>query len=74
MDPRPVLLENFPSMEMSNLLEFLKFGVADCCLFPIPEFLRSLGGGKILVLLVQMEILVPLVSLEPGVEVFLIQL
>ena len=68
------ILVNFPSMEASNLSDFLIFGEADFRLLPIPGLLKSSSGGAVLVLLITMEILVPVMSLESGVEVSLIPL
>ena len=62
-------------MEVSNLLDFLKYGVADCCILSIYGItLRPQGGIE-----APMEILVliPLVtelSLESRVEYLLIPL
>ena len=66
------LLVNFSSMEVSNLSESLRFGVADCLLFPIPGLHIALEDGAVLVQLVLMEILVLLLLLESGVEFFLL--
>ena len=67
-------LVNFTSMAASNLSEFLIFGEVDCHLFPIPGLLISSAGGVVLVPLIPMGILVPVLSLESGVEAFLIKL
>ena len=61
-------------MEVSNLLESLRFGVEDCLLLPILGFQIASAVGSVLVLLVKMEIIVPVLSLEAGVEVSLISL
>ena len=74
MGGKTKLLVKFPSIEVSNLLEYLIFGEVDCLLFPIPRLPRSSVGGEVLVLIVPMEILVPVLSLEAGVEVPLILL
>ena len=68
------LLAKFPSMEESNLLESPRFGVADFLLFSIPGLHISSEGGVVLVTLAPMEILVPVMLLEYGVEVLLIPL
>ena len=61
------LLVNFPSMEVSNLSESLRYGVADCLLFPTPGLQIDSAGRAVLVPLFPMEILVPVLSLEYGV-------
>ena len=66
------LLVKFSSTEVSNLLESLIFREADYYLFPIPGLLRYSAGEAVLVPLVPMGILVLLMSMESGVEVFLI--
>ena len=66
------LLVNFQSMAASNLLEFLRFGEADCHLFPITGILISSASGAVLVPLFTMEMLVPLLSMESGLEFLLI--
>ena len=66
------LLVRFPSMEVSNLSEYFIFGVEDLCLFQIPGLLRSSACQAVLLLLDLMNLLVPVLSLESGVEVFLL--
>ena len=68
------ILVNFTSMGVSNLLEYLRFEVADFLLFPIPGLQIDPSGRTVLVPLVPMEILVSLLSLKYGVEVLLITL
>ena len=65
---------NFLWMEVSKWSESLRFGVADCLLFPIPRLKIASVGGAVLLLLVTMKILVPALSLEAGVQVFIITL
>ena len=57
------LLANSTSMKFSNLSEYLIFGVADCLLLPTLGLQIASVGGAVLVALVQMEILVPVLSL-----------
>ena len=68
------ILVKYPTMEVSNLLESLRFGVPDFHLFSIPGIMRSSAGEAVLVMLVPMVILVPVISLEAGMEVLLIPL
>ena len=44
------LLVNFPSMQVSNVSEFMRFGIADCHVFPIPGILIYSAGGEVLVM------------------------
>ena len=68
-----ILLVNFPSTTDPKL-NFLIFGELDFRLFPIAGPQRYPVGGAVLVTLIPMVILVPLLSLEAGVEFFLILL
>ena len=65
------LLVNCSSMEVSNLLEFLKSGVVDdhiSSIFGIT--LRSQGGAVVSMVIMVMVPLVMVPSLESGVEVY----
>ena len=69
-----ILLENFPSMAVSNIMDFLKYGVADyriSSIFGLP--LRS-QSGAVAVIVVPVGILVPLLSLKVRLEVSIIPL
>ena len=68
------LLENFPSMAVSNLMDFLKYGVADYRISSIFGITLRSQCGALVVTLVPMGILVLLMSLEVRGEVTLIPL
>ena len=53
------LLVNCRSMEMSNILDFLKYGVADCHILSISGLKLSPQGGAV----------VPIVPIRAGEEV-----
>ena len=67
------LLVNCPSIEVSNLLDFLKYGVTDCRILSIFGLaLRQQGGALVPMLILVMLPMVPVLSLEAEVEDFLI--
>ena len=68
MDRATRLLVNLTSMEVSNLLDFLKSGVGDCRILSTFYFMLRPQGGS----LVPMGIMVPVLSLESGLENLLI--
>ena len=66
---------NFHSMKVSNYLDFIKYGVVDCHILSTSLLTLNTQGGEV----VKMEtllplLLVPLLSMESGVEYFLITL
>ena len=70
-----ILLVNFPSMEVSNLSDFIKYGVADFRISSILRLTLRLQCGVV----VPVRILVPVplvlvLSLEPEAEDWLIPL
>ena len=69
------LLVNYPSMEVSNLLDFLKSGVADCRISSIFGITLRPQGGEVVPMGILFPVpLVPVLLLENGVEDFLIPL
>ena len=69
-----ILLVNFQSMEVSNLLDFPKYGVLDCRISSIFAFTLRPQVGAVVVLIVLIRIPVTLLLLEDGVEDLLIPL
>ena len=70
-----ILLVNFQSMEVSNLLDFPKYGVLDCRISSIFAFtLRPQVGAVVPMAILDLVTLVISLSPESGVEGFLIPL
>ena len=69
------LLVKYLSMEVSNVLDFLKYGVADCRILSIYGLVLRPQGGEVVPMGILVAVpLVPLLSLEAGVEDLLIPL
>ena len=68
------LLVNFLSMEVSNLSESMRSGVANFHILPIFGLTLMPQGGVVVVSLVPTVIMVPILLLEAGLEDVLIPL